>query len=194
MTKIAATPDPRLQLRAALDQTQHEIDAIEAIDLARTTPCAEYDVQTLLAHLVAVVRKLVVVGNGEDMTQVKDPADDHTDDWSNAFRSARADLEQVWASDSALGKSYTLSWATMTGHELLGAYAHEFTVHAWDLSRATGRSDELDPVLAEAALDWFTRNVPAEDRSEGGPFAPVVAVANDADAYTRLAAFVGRPV
>lgn len=194
MAEVVVTPDPRPHLSAALDQAEHQINAVRNADLGLPTPCAEYDLRTLLAHLVAVLRKLTSLGNGEGTTDVRDPADDHTDDWGDTFRSARADLEQVWAPDSALGTSYTLPWATLTGHELLEAYTHEFTVHAWDLARVTGRGDDLDPVLAEAALDWFTRNLTAEDRGAGGPFAPAVAVAADADVYLRLAAYVGRPV
>ncbi|OZM72181.1 TIGR03086 family protein [Amycolatopsis antarctica] len=194
MTEIDATTDPRPHLSAALDQTEHQIDAIGNADLGLPTPCAEYDLRTLLAHLVAVLRKLTSLGNGEDMAQVKDPAEDRTEHWGDTFRGARADLEQVWTPASALGKSYALPWATLTGYELLEAYTHEFTVHAWDLSRVTGRGDDLDPVLAEAALDWFTRNLTTEDHREGGPFAPAVAVAADADVYLRLAAHAGRPV
>lgn len=194
MTEVDATPDPRPRLNAALDQTEHQISALRNADLDLPTPCAEYDLRTLLAHLVGVLRKLTSLGNGEGMTHVRDPADDHTDDWGGTFRSARADLEQVWTPDSALGESYALPWASLTGYELLEAYTHEFTVHAWDLSRVTDRGNELDPVLAEAALDWFTRNLTAEDRGEGGPFGPAVAVAADADVYLRLAAHVGRPV
>lgn len=194
MTDSGAPGDPRPQLGAALDQTQHQVDAIDPADLTQPTPCAEYDVRTLLAHLVAVLRKLEVAGHGGDLTEVTDPADEATDDWRNAFHRARSRLEQIWADDSALGSSYTLPWATMTGHELLDAYAHEFTVHAWDLSRVTSRGNDLDPMLAKAALDWYSRNVPADARSEGGPFGPVVAAADNADIYTRLAAFVGRPV
>lgn len=195
MTDVDATPpDPRPHLRAALDQTERQINAIGSADLGLPTPCAEYDLRTLLAHVVAVLRKLAALGNGEGMANVKDPADDHTVNWGDTFRGARADLEQVWTSDSALGMSYTLPWATLTGQQLLEAYTHEFTVHAWGLSRVTGRSADLDPVLAEAALDWFARNLTAEDRGEGGPFAPAVVVADDADVYRRLAAYVGRPV
>ena len=149
--------------------------------------------RTLLAHLVAVLRKLVVVGNGGDMTTVTDPADDLDDDWRNAFRRARAELDVVWAPDSTLARNYALPWGTMTGHEFLDAYAHEFTVHAWDLSRVTNGRSQLDPALAVAALDWYSRNVPAEGRSEGGPFAPALPASDDADAYTKLAAYVGRP-
>jgi hypothetical protein len=80
----------------------------------------------------------------------------------------------------------------MTGREFLDAYAHEFTVHAWDLSRVTGLGNELDPLLAEAALDWYLLNVPADARPAGGPFAPAVTVDDDAGVYTRLAGFAGR--
>ncbi|MCT2582482.1 TIGR03086 family metal-binding protein [Actinophytocola gossypii] len=186
--------DPRPRLRAALDQTEHQINAVGHADLGLPTPCAEYDLRTLLAHLVAVLRKLTALGNGEGTADVPDPADDHTDDWGETFRGARAELEQVWTSDSALGKSYRLPWATLSGQELLAAYTHEFTVHSWDLARVTGRSADLDPVLAEVALDWFTHNLTAEDRGEGGQFGPVTPVADDADVYLRLAGFVGRPV
>ena len=194
MTRTPEVRDPRPQLLAALDQVQRQVEAIGSADLSRPTPCADYEVRTLLAHLVAVLRKLTMVGQDGDMAQVTDPADDLGDDWADMFHRARADFHQVWAPDSRLGTSYALPWGRMTGSELLDSYAHEFTVHAWDLSRVTGRGNELDPVLAEAALDWYSRNVPAEDRSEGGPFAPPVAVAKDADAYTRLAGFLGRRV
>lgn len=191
MTVTGAT-DPRPQLAAALNQLERQIVATEPGDLGRPTPCAAYDVRLLLAHLVAVLRKLTVVAHGGDTTRVADPADDLTGDLTEAFRRARADLERVWAPDSGLDASYTLPWGAMTGRQLLDAYAHEFTVHAWDLVRATGRDGDLDNGLAEAALDWFAANITAEDRGEGGPFAEPVAVSDDADPYTRLAAYVGR--
>lgn len=187
--------DPRPQLAAALDQTQRQVDAIGADDLGRPTPCADYDARLLLAHILAVLRKLEVVARGGATTEVTDPADDVTDGWAGVIRQARADLERAWSADASLERGYTLPWGTMTGRELLDAYAHEFTVHAWDLARVTGRVAGLDPTLAEAALAWYARHVPADSRTEGGgPFGPAVAVAEDADAYTKLAAYVGRAV
>lgn len=165
--------DPRTRLAAALDQVELQVAAMTPEDLGQPTPCVEYDVRTLVAHLVAVLRKLGVVGNGGAMTEVPDPAEDVTGGPVAAFRQARADLERVWAPRSTLDAEYALAWGTMSGHELLDAYAPEFTVHAWDLSRATGRGAELDPALAEAALDWYSRYVPAADRREGGPFGPL---------------------
>ena len=192
MTEIST--DPRPQLRATLDQTQRQVDTVRPSQLDLPTPCAEFDLQTLLAHLVAVLRKLTIVGHGGDMTLVADPATAVVDEWADVFQRARSEFDQTWAVDGKLVEDFALAWGTMTGTELLDAYTHEFTVHAWDLSQATSRSGELDPELAEAALDWFSRNIGEDDRVEGGPFGAAVPVARDADIYTLLAGFVGRPV
>lgn len=132
MSLAEGTSDPRPQLGAALDQIEGQIDTLARKDLDRPTPCTEYDVRTLLAHLVAVLRKLTAVHEGGDATQVPDPAEDVADDEVGAFRRARTDLEGAWALDTDLGKGYSMAWGTMTGHELLDAYTHEFTVHSWD--------------------------------------------------------------
>lgn len=184
--------DPRPRLAVALDQITELIDTVAPSDLDRATPCDDYDVRTLLAHVLAVVRKLTVVGHDGDATEVGDPAEDPVQDWGAAIRSARTELERVWAADASLDGDRTLPWAVMPGREVLTAYTHEFTVHAWDLARATGRLDALDPESSQAALDWFTRYVPADDRPEGGGFGPAIPVAADADVHTRLAAHVGR--
>lgn len=191
---VTETTDPRPQLRAALDQTQRQVDTLQPNQMDLPTPCAEFDVKTLVAHLVAVLRKLTAVGRGGDMMRVADPADVAVGECADAFRDARSEFEQVWAVDDKLAENFTLVWGKMTGLELLDAYTHEFTVHAWDLDQATGRGSELDPALAEAALNWYSRTIGEAGRVEGGPFAPAVPVAADADVHTRLAGFVGRPV
>ncbi|MFK4599696.1 TIGR03086 family metal-binding protein [Streptomyces pristinaespiralis] len=194
MTETAESTDPRPQLSSALDQAQRQVDAFSADDLSRPTPCADYNVGTLLAHVIAVLRKLTAVGQGEEASAVADPATDVTDGWVEAFRRSRTAFEQVWSADATLDRSCTLPWGTMSGRELLDAYTHEFTVHSWDLARVSGHVNDLDPVLAEAALDWFMTNEPADSRSDDGPFGPVVEVGATADVYTRLAGYVGRPV
>ena len=186
--------DPRPQLADSLDQLQALIDAVGADDLDRPTPCSDYDVQNLLAHILAVIRKLAVVAHGGNAMEVIDPATDVPDDWAAEIHRARAESDQLWMDDKLLGRDCTLPWGTMTGREFIDAYAHEFTVHAWDLARTFEQVDNLDPQLAEVALDWYARHLPAEARGEGVPFGAVMPVADDADVYTRLAAFVGRKV
>jgi uncharacterized protein (TIGR03086 family) len=91
-----------------------------------------------------------------------------------------------------LDRMVTLPWATLPGRAVLDAYTHEFTVHSWDLAHATDRLAGLDPELAVQALDAFPRFAPPETRSGQGQFGPVVPVPDDADVYTRLAAYLGR--
>jgi uncharacterized protein (TIGR03086 family) len=63
-------------------------------------------------------------------------------------------------------------------------------IHTWDLARATGQDEELDPdevhayVMAMEPLDTILR--------ESGHYGPRVAVPDDADEQTRLLAFLGR--
>lgn len=194
MTKTTENPDPRPRLSSALDQTQRQVDALSTDHLSRPTPCSDYNGATLLAHIIAVLRKLTAVGQGEAASSVADPATDITGHWGDEFRRARTNFEQVWSADAALDKSCTLPWATMSGREVLDAYTHEFTVHSWDLAQVTDRVNDLDPDLAKAALDWYMNHVPANSRSNDGPFGPPVKVDADADIYTRLAGYVGRPI
>jgi uncharacterized protein (TIGR03086 family) len=185
--------DPRPIFARALDQAGKQVAAVSPDELGHRTPCADYDVRALLGHVVAVLHKLARVGTGGDAREVPDVIDGIADDgWANAFTQARSEVERVWADDEGLDRMVELPWATLPGRDALEAYTHEFTAHSWDLAHATGRLAELDPDLAAQALEAFSKFAPPEDRSEQGPFSPVVPVPDDADVYTRLAAYLGR--
>ncbi|WP_202966109.1 TIGR03086 family metal-binding protein [Streptomonospora alba] len=156
------------------------------------TPCADYDVRALIGHMVAVLHKLTRIGAGEATGDVGDVIHGIADDgWADAFALARGETERVW-NEAVLDREVALPWATLPGRAALDAYTHEFTVHSWDLAHATGRRAALDPDLAVRALEAFPRFAPPEARSGQGPFGPVVEAPEDADAYTRLAAYLGR--
>lgn len=187
--------DPRPLFGKALDQTARQIAAVRPAELGNRTPCADYDVRALLGHVLSVLHKLVRVSAGEDAREVPDVVGGVPDDgWGSAFTQARGEVERAWAEDTMLDRMVTLPWATLPGRVALDAYTHEFTAHSWDLAHATGRLADLDPDLAVRALDAFVQFAPPEERGERGPFAPVVAAPDDADAYTRLAAYLGRAV
>ncbi|GAA2397441.1 TIGR03086 family metal-binding protein [Actinomadura vinacea] len=188
--------DPRPLFALAVGQAEQQVAAVRPDELGNSTPCADYDVRALVGHMVAVLHKLAGVGTGRDVSDVADVIDDVADTgWISAFSKARGEVERVWTDDAMLDRMVTLPWATLPGRVALDAYTHEFTVHSWDLAHATGRLSELDPELAVQALEAFPRFAPPETRSEQSPFGPVVAVPDDADVYTRLAAYLGaRPL
>jgi len=185
--------DPRLLFGRALDQSERLVACTRPEHLADPTPCTDFDVRALLGHTVAVLRRIAHVGRGGDPSDIPHVITD-VDDWAATFRKDRADVDAVWTDDALLDTELTLPWGTMPGRVALTAWAQEFTVHAWDLAQATGRTAELDPGLGEIALDIAQRVVPAEPRGGPVPFGPVVSVGPDADTYTRLAAHLGRPV
>jgi uncharacterized protein (TIGR03086 family) len=75
--------------------------------------------------------------------------------------------------------------------EVAGVVAtEELVVHAWDLARATGQDDRLDPAGIAAALVFLEPN-DAMIRVPGG-MGPKLDPPPDADQQTTLLAFVGR--
>lgn len=189
----APVQDPRPILAQALDQTAREVAAVGPEQLDNRTPCADYNVRALLGHMVAVLHKLARIGDGADARGVPDVIEGINDDgWANAFADARREVDRVWADDATLDRTVTLPWATLPGRVALDAYTHEFTAHSWDLAHATARLSELDPDLASRALDAFSTFAPPEERSEQGPFGPIVPTPDDADVYTQLGAYLGR--
>jgi uncharacterized protein (TIGR03086 family) len=62
-------------------------------------------------------------------------------------------------------------------------------VHTWDLARATGQDEALDP---EETRRTYEAMLPADEMLRGEHFGPKVTVPDDADEQTKLLAFVGR--
>lgn len=192
-------PDPRPLLRAALDQVGGLVADTPADALDRPTPCTDWDVRALLGHLVGVHRRVAHVGAGGHFADIDAVPEVAAGTHAAAIATARADIDRVWgldgaddADDAVLDRVLTVPWGTMPGRFVGFGYVQELTVHAWDLAVATGRADGLDPALAEAVEENAHRVLPAEPRGGPIPFGPPVPAAPDADAYTRLVAWLGR--
>jgi len=69
-------------------------------------------------------------------------------------------------------------------------YTADVFMHTWDLARATGQDDRLDPEFSAALLAGME---PMEELiRSSGQYGPRVPVPDDADAQTRLLGFIGR--
>ncbi|HKE75585.1 MAG TPA: TIGR03086 family metal-binding protein [Acidimicrobiales bacterium] len=69
-------------------------------------------------------------------------------------------------------------------------YTSDVFMHRWDLARATGQDETLDPGTCAALLEGMLPMEEAMRRS--GQYGPRVEVPDDADVQTRLLAFIGR--
>ena len=92
--------------------------------------------------------------------------------------------------------------ATPFRHPMVGAmplpdavdrfYTTDVFLHTWDLARATGQDERLDP---ETCADLLAAMVPIEALlRSSGQYGPAVPVPEGADAQTRLLGFIGRDV
>jgi uncharacterized protein (TIGR03086 family) len=69
-------------------------------------------------------------------------------------------------------------------------YSTDVFLHTWDLARATGQDERLDP---EHCADLLAGMTPIEELLRtSGQYGPRVPVPDDADAQTRLLGFIGR--
>ncbi|MGW1603706.1 TIGR03086 family metal-binding protein [Streptomyces eurythermus] len=186
------TTDPRPLYARATAQAARLVKAVPPERLTAPTPCAEYDVRALLGHIVGGTRRIALVGEeGEGRGEPMTAPDVPDDGWAAAYDEVRERALKAWESDERMASSVTVPWGEISGRAALSAYVMEIVTHTWDLSEAIGRPLALDPELAEFSLATAREALPEGPR-EGRPFDPPVPVPEEAGAYERLAAWLGR--
>ena len=76
------------------------------------------------------------------------------------------------------------------GQAVAMVYVGDVFLHRWDLARATGQDETLDPDTCAAMLAGM---LPMDEAlRQSGHYGPRVDVPDDADVQTRLLAFIGR--
>ncbi|MGW1784265.1 TIGR03086 family metal-binding protein [Streptomyces sp. NPDC002143] len=184
--------DPRPLYTRATAQAAELIGTVRPEQLTGPTPCAEYDVRTLLSHIVGGSVRIAVVGEGGDGLAVRMFVDGVEDDgWPRAYDEIRTRVLRAWESDERMAGPVRVPWGDIPGREALSAYVMEIVAHTWDLSEGLGRPLRLDPELAEFSLVAARAALPDGPR-DGRPFEPARPVPEGADAYAELAAWLGR--
>ncbi|HEX3607606.1 MAG TPA: TIGR03086 family metal-binding protein [Candidatus Dormibacteraeota bacterium] len=178
----------------AVRQTGDIIAGIRPDQLDAPTPCTRWTVRELVNHVVGVSRNFATIGAGGAPERPGGDAPDLLgDDPSAAYEAAAGAAAAAFAEPGALDRMWTLHFGDIPGAMAQCIHIVDLTSHAWDLARATGQTDRLDPEVGEAALGLSQTLLRPELRNEqGDPFAPEIAVAEGAPAYDRLAGFLGR--
>lgn len=187
-----STVDPRPLYTRATAQAAALIGTVRPDQLTGPTPCAEYDVRTLLSHIVGGTLRIAVVGEGGDGLAVRMFVDGVGDTaWPTAYEEVRTRALRAWAGDERMTTPVRVPWGNIPGRDALSAYVMEIVAHTWDLSEGLGRPLALDPELARFSLAAARVALPDGSR-EGRPFEPALPAPEGADAYGRLAAWLGR--
>ena len=185
------------------DRYRRRADAFERLVAAvpdaaweNPSPCAAWTARDVVAHIVdmhgVVLAPVDVV--------VDRPA--VADDPLGAFRAVRAAVEAVLADpDLSATSSETPAGPLSAADNIDQVVSDDMPLHGWDLARATGQDDTIDPADVER-LWATTMAVPPElmerYRTPGGfgpgieVYGPEVVVPEDAPLQHRLLGAIGR--
>jgi uncharacterized protein (TIGR03086 family) len=159
------------------------------------TPCSEWDVRTLVHHLLYEQRWAPPLFEGQTIDQVGDQFEgdlmsSDEAEWPGLLAAAIDQAHTVVAQPGALDRTVHLSYADVPGREYATQLTADLAIHGWDLARATGQDDSLDPGAVALLLPWAVANT--EPLAGSGLFAPpIVAVAGTPD-EVRLLGLLGR--
>jgi len=187
----AATDLPALFDRA-LDEFDRRVRSIGTDQWRAPTPCTEWDVRTLVNHLVGEQLWARSILEGKTPEEVGDRFDGDMvgDDPAAAWSAASADSRAAANAPGALDGTVHVSYGQVPATRYLTEMTLDATVHAWDLARAIGADEQLDPVLVELGLAVVEPNL--ELLAASGLFDEPVPVPPDSEQQVRLLALVGR--
>ncbi|HEX2039412.1 MAG TPA: TIGR03086 family metal-binding protein [Acidimicrobiales bacterium] len=144
------------------------MDAFEALDRARgefdkrlravrndqwddPTPCEGWTVRDLAQHVVGANRMAVKLLAGEPVERALPElvGDVLGDDPVAAFVQSAEAQEAAFRAPGALAATCHHPVGDIPGEMLLGFRLTDLTLHAWDLARAVGADETLDPELVQ---------------------------------------------
>ena len=207
-TSSLAADDPRSVIAQAVALAGDTIAAVRPDQLDLPTPCDEFTARQLIGHLLTVLRRVAVLGEGGDPMAMPSVTVVRDDEITAAWHAAAHRVQSAWTDDALLDQMMVLPWATAPGSGMLATYTNELSVHTWDLAAAIGVSPAWDDRVLTVAFEAIQRALPGAGRAEGfaaavakmpagtvmltPPFAEPVDVAADAPLIDRLVAWNGR--
>ncbi len=183
--------DPVTRLRASIDQTRPIVTAVEPDRLDSPSNCEDWDVRELANHLLGALAMFEGVGaqGVADMAVVE--SDLIGDDLAGSYDRLAAATLDAWSAQGRVDGTAKMPWGEMPADLAVQMLADDVLVHGWDLARSTGQQVDWDQELAEETLG-FADAMFSSPEIRSGSFGDPLPVPDDADAMTRLVAFLGR--
>ena len=164
------------------------ISGIPTSGLDAPSPCTEWTAQDVIVHVVNTHRRVLASLDGTE-PHTAQPDDDLASEWPRASGAVREALADPARANTTVGRMF----GDQTFESLVGRLLCADTlIHTWDLARATGQNESLDPSATAKALEFLT---PIDDaiRRPGG-FGAKIEPPAGADIQTRLLNFAGRTI
>ena len=185
---------PTLDLEPAARQIAGLLDGIEDSFLTDPTPCPDYAVRELLAHLVGLVTAFRDAGR-KNLGPTTDTSPDAAlpvlpEGWRKTLPPLLDELVAAWRDPAARQGMTRAGGVDLPGEVAAMVALNELVIHGWDLARSTGQKYEADEASLRVSLALTT---PSDDSPRPGQlFGPPVPVPADAPLVDRAVAMSGR--
>jgi uncharacterized protein (TIGR03086 family) len=151
-------------------------------------PVDGWTARDVVRHLVEWFPGFLASGAGVELPAGPSVDDDPVGAWASQQDAVQALLDDPTTADRVLANPHTGDVPLDVAVDRF--YTADVFMHTWDLARATGQDDRLDPGLCEELL---TGMEPVADLMRGsGQYGAPVAVPDDAPVQDRLLGFIGR--
>jgi uncharacterized protein (TIGR03086 family) len=163
------------------------VEAVPAAAWDAPAPCEGWVARDVVRHLVEWMPALFVDGWGLTL-----PAHPSVDEDPSAAWAAVDGALRGWLADPDIAtREADIFPGRFSFEEAVDQFGTgDVLVHTWDLARATGLDERLDP---EEVHRMYEGMEPMDEMlRQSGQFGPRVAVPDEADEQTKLIAFTGR--
>jgi uncharacterized protein (TIGR03086 family) len=179
------------------DEFERKVAAVRPEQWSNQSPCEKWDARAVVDHIV-IMHAAMLRPAGRELS----PAPSVAEDPLSAFQAARADVEAVLDDpDQAADECDTPAGKMTIGQHIDQVVSDDLVLHGWDVARATGQDDTIDPADLERL--WAITTAIPDDlmrkyRTPGafGPgievYGPEVDVPESAPLQHRLLGLFGR--
>lgn len=181
-----------IDLGAAAERVARLAEGIADEQLGDPTPCPEYSVRELLAHLAGLSLAFRDAARKQFGPTTATPPGSSppvlADDWRTSLPKALDELAAAWREPEAWQGDTQAGGVDLPAAVMGRVALDELLIHGWDLARASGQTYEVSEEELRVSEALLT---PADDPGEGF-FGPVVAVRAGAPLLDRVIGLSGR--
>lgn len=159
-----------------------------ATDWDAPAPVESWTARDVVRHLVDWFGGFLESGSDLRLPAGPSVEQDPVGAWTTRAQALQAILDDPEVAERDFTNPHT---GTMpVGEAVSRFYTADVFMHSWDLARATGQDETLDPDLCGQLYEGM---LPLDEvLRSSGQYGPKVEVPDDADAQTKMLAFIGR--
>jgi uncharacterized protein (TIGR03086 family) len=163
-------------LDASAERVVELVGQVRPEQWSEPTPCTEWDVRTLVGHLIATRQAYCALLDGASaadlMSFIVRQGEAAGTDPVATLRSAVQSVRAAFAEPGALERTVHHPVGDIAGSQLLGLLVMDSVIHSWDLATAIGVDAGLDEQLVGQVYGFLAPRAEGGGLYARGSFAP----------------------